>query len=388
MITEIKIPEIGYSMNEATIVEWLAVEGSQISEGDSLCEIETEKTTSEIISSVSGILSKILVAEGTVVKVGEVVCLISDSTEEIKNFPETNKKTDRGEVELDSTLKIGEEEIPARPERIIASPAARALAKDLGIDLSGVTGSGPRGRITLKDIEILRSSETLTRDTDPNLEEEYEILTLTPTRQTISNRLTQSRRDIPDVTTFIQVDITDLVNKRKLLSERPSFTAIIAFAAVKAIAAFPLINSQFVDGQIRRFFNVDLGIAVEAERGLSVPIVRKANLLDLGKLSLEIDTLNKKALSNKLSIGDMVGGSFTITNSGVFGSSFFTPIINAPQVAILGIGKAQKMPMFRGPSLIEGSIITICLSYDHRVIDGGYAVRFLAETQNILKDLL
>lgn len=376
------IPDIGYSMNEVVLVKWFVKVGDEITEGDLLAEIETEKATSEVYSPHSGNIENLRFAEGDSIKSGEVICDIVDSEDETDNNNRLNADKDSFAKNTNTPLLPN---LFTQSVKVVASPAAKAIAKDMGIDLEKITGTGPKGRITKDDVLAYDSAQKSTESQETK-NEEVEVIPLSATRKTIAKNLLKSKQQIPDVTTFMQIDVTDILEKRKTLHDHISFTAIICFAAVRSILDFPLINSTFTEENINKYKKIHLGIAVESDKGLVVPVVKNASALSLKELSEVIASLNHKAIKNEFMPTDMTGGTFTVTNSGVFGSSFFTPIINPPQVAILGIGNAQKHLKFKGNSIIEGKLLTLCLTYDHRVIDGSYAVNFLASIRKFLEE--
>lgn len=382
MQEKIIIPEIGYSSSEMTLSSWIVESGSKVEKGESIAEIESEKSVTELAAPISGYIGKQLFVEGDTVSTGDLICTIFDTLEAAEKDEIENTTT--SDIVPKTSEKLIERSAIVDRKDVIATPAAKKIASENGIDIHSIIGTGPCGRITKEDV-YLKIDEGSVVDITVNESEDVKVMPLTVTRKTIAKRLAQSRRDIPDVTTFMQVDVSELTHFRKNQHPDVSFTAFIAYAAMKAIAEYPLVNSTFVEEEIHNYRHVNLGVAIELERGLVVPVISAAEKLDLGSLSKEIALLNQKANSDKLSPNELHGGSFTITNSGVFGAAFFTPIINAPEVAILGIGKMQNVPKFQDRSIVEGKIMTLCLSYDHRVLDGSYSVQFLSKVKENLE---
>ena len=383
MSQEVFIPTIGYSMNEALLVKWFVNEGDKVKEGDSLAEIETEKTVTEVLAPTDGIIQNLSFSEGEYIAPGKPICLIGDGLEtEPKDKISQLSKTPNIKEEQGFCATAPE----PKPMREIfkASPVARKLALDKGLDINVIRGTGPGGRVVRNDVLAYEGNRSPLVVAAPE-ESHYKTISLSPTRRTIAEKMVRSRQEIPTVTTFIQIDITDLLQKRNTYSDKPSLTAIIAYGAIQNLKDFPLLNSNYIDNEFRQFEEINLGVATETERGLVVPVIKNSGKIDVLTLTHTIRNNRDKAEQKKLQVSEMSGSTFTITNSGVYGSSFFTPIINPPEVAILGIGNSQKQLMFRGSSIIEGRVLTLCMSYDHRFIDGSYAVRFLAKIKEMLE---
>ncbi|MEM2370528.1 MAG: dihydrolipoamide acetyltransferase family protein [Candidatus Bathyarchaeia archaeon] len=374
MQAEVVLPKLDRIMREAVITKWTKANNEEVKQGEVIAIIETEKATAEVTSPASGIL-KILKPEGTTVPVGEVIAVIEEAP------PETPKE----EVKVE----------------VLASPRAKSLAKAHGIDLTKVRGTGPRGMITEKDLlplisEIQRAAAPaekavpIERVVPVERLENVEIIPLRGWRKDMAERMALSMRTVAHVTTFAEADVTKLLKLREDMRKQGyniSLTAFVAKAVVQALKKYPILNSSLEDDKIiiKKYYNI--GIAVYAgERGLTVPVIRDADKLNLKQLSEAVDKLAEKARRGEISLEDVVDGTFTITNVGMFGALFNTPIINYPQVAILGVGAVKKRPVVVDDKIEIRSMAYLCLTYDHRVVEGVPAVRFLQEVRALLEN--
>jgi pyruvate dehydrogenase E2 component (dihydrolipoamide acetyltransferase) len=313
-------------------------------------EIETDKVTVEIEAPGAGVLSDVRADPGTDVPVGEVVALLLGS-----------------EAAPTAPLR----QAPAATPR--ASPVARRIAAEHGIDLSTVVGSGLDGAVTAVDIE------TLLRDGQPVGDSEYEIRELTGIRRLTAERLSASYREAPHFDVFLSVDASDLLAAIRPPHEsaRMTITAAIAFLTVRALAEHPNLNAHFVNGQLRIFRPVHLGVAVALDEGLIVPVIRDAQRKLAGELQLELAELVERARDHRLGRVDVGGSTFTVTNLGMFGIDRFTAILNPPEVAILTVGRCRELPAVVGDSVVPRPMVDLTLCADHRALDGAAAASFL-----------
>ncbi len=381
MATEIIMPKLGQTVEEAKIERWVKKEGEEVKKGDVLLEVTTDKATLEVESFGRGILKKILYGEGETVPVTSVIGFLGDRDEEI---PE----------ELISGAKKGGEKKPApasggekpsveeekEPEKkaagIIASPLAKKIAREKGIDLSKVKGSGPRGRITKEDV--------LSAEKPPAAAPESGIAELTPMRKAIAGQMSRSKREIPHYYLTIEADMSEVL-KKKNAGGGVSITDYLISAVAKCLAEHPQMNAHWEDGKIRRFGEVNLGIAVAVPEGLIVPVLRDADKKSVQEISAANKKLAARAKEKKLSQDEFSGGTFTISNLGMYGVDSFIPIINPPEVGILGVGTIKQVPVIIDGNIGIRPVMKLCLSADHRAVDGAAAAEFLKTLVTVLQ---
>lgn len=376
MATVVLMPRLTDTMHQGKIVQWLKEEGEPVEEGELLFIVETDKASVEVFASATGILLKIIAAADESVDVGGRVAVIGAPGEEIAGLLE--EAAAAAPLEKESARA---EAAPAasRPK---ASPAARRLAREKGLDLAQVKGSGEGGLITEKDIAAhLSNIPQKPAAGSPYGEEER--LPLEGVRRVMAERMAQSSQTAARVTTVAETDVTDLqgLSKEKAIT----VTAFIVRGVVKALKDFPILNASLEDGAVvvKRYFNI--GVSVASPRGLIVPVLHNAERMGLKQVSEKLSALALKARESRLNLEEVSGGTFTVTNSGVFGSLFFTPMINPPESAIIGLGKIMKQPVVRGDQIVVRSMMYLSLSYDHRIIDGEAAVRFLQKVKSYLE---
>ncbi|WP_077702987.1 2-oxoglutarate dehydrogenase complex dihydrolipoyllysine-residue succinyltransferase [Virgibacillus dokdonensis] len=412
-MNEIKVPELAESITEGTIAEWLVKQGDKVEKGDPVVELETDKVNVEVNSEYSGVITEIIQVEGDDVEVGDVIAKIDENAE----AGSVNTESAQGQAdakEEQQTEASPKQDIKEEAKKdfkeetqtsvdVIASPAARKRARELGIDLSKVSPRDPLGRIRPEDVEdaakgTAKSSEQK-EEKKPiekiEFDKPVERIKMSRRRQTIAKRLVEVQQEAAMLTTFNEVDLTNVM---KLRSERKEkfiekhgvklgFMSFFTKAVVGALKDFPLLNAEIQGNEIvmKKFY--DIGIAVSTEDGLVVPVVRDADRLDFAGVEKEIGNLGKKARDKKLEMSDLQGGSFTITNGGTFGSMLSTPILNAPQVGILGMHNIQKRAVVMPDDSIEvRPMMYLALSYDHRIVDGKEAVQFLVRVKQLLED--
>lgn len=401
-MAEIIVPELAESITEGTIAQWLKKPGDTIEKGEFIVELETDKVNVEVISEEAGVVSELLFSEGDTVQVGEVIAIVGASSDTAASQPQAEavkveeKAPDIPKAENAPITKV---EATSDTSRTIASPAARKLAREKGIDLNEVSPVDPMGRVRVQDVSAHGSKQkgepskiisTPTNTDDGRTTREK----MSRRRQTIASRLLEVKQSTAMLTTFNEIDMTNVMalrsrKKDKFFEDnqvRLGFMSFFTKAVVAALKKYPYVNSQ-LDGEYivkNNFF--DIGIAVSTEGGLVVPIVRDADRKNFAEIEGDIGELAKKARDNKLAISDMTGGSFTITNGGVFGSLMSTPILNGTQVGILGMHTIQKRPIAVGNEIQIRPMMYVALSYDHRVIDGKDSVGFLKMVKELLEN--
>ena len=393
MSVEVRVPQVTQTMSECTITRWLKREGETIKAGEPLFEMETDKAAVEVESPASGMLGKILVTSGAA-PVGEVIAFILAPGEKLPERAVLESAPALPPSEGPQHAPAAMSRQPAPTGRVRVSPLARRLAAEHGVDLTDIVPSGPGGMITEADVrrrvETPRgapsSSPSALAQPQPGgsrLLDGVEIIPLTGVRKIIADRLSLSRRTAADVTTVAEVDMTEITAIRTQMDF--SYTAFVAAATVMALAEFPVLNSRLQEEKIIISNAVHLGVAVAIEEGLKVPVIRDAHTKNLRQIGAELEELARRGVAGQLKPEELTGSTFTITNSGVFGSLLFTPIINPPESAILGMGKIVKMPVVRDDQIVIRQMMYLCLSYDHRVVDGAPAVKFLQRVKLLLE---
>jgi pyruvate dehydrogenase E2 component (dihydrolipoamide acetyltransferase) len=372
MVTEVIMPKMGQTMEKGKIVKWLKKEGEKVRKGEPLLEIETDKTTIEVEAREAGILRKILTEDGEEASVATKIAYITKEGEILKEESAQPKKIDR----------------------VKASPLAKKLAREKNVDLSLVIGTGPRGRITKED--VLKHVKIEATTPDASLEQkkaEFQIMPLSNMRSAIARKMAESNSNIPHFYATSQVDMTETVKMRKNMLQtievktgiRLSYTHLIVKAIAMALEEYPQLNSTFEEENIKQWKDINIGIAVNLKDGLIVPVLRRANKLNLLEIVAEINSLIDRAREKRLREDEFSGGTFTISNMGALDVESFIAIINVPETAILAIGRISDKP-----AVIEGhieirKIMNITLSADHRVIDGVIAARFLKKVKILLE---
>ena len=403
-MAEIKVPELAESITEGTIAQWLKQPGDYVEKGEYIVELETDKVNVEVISEEAGTIQELKADEGDTVEVGQVIAIVgaggeAPATSETKEEAPAPKQEEKKEEATEAA--------PAKEDkknRPIASPAARKLAREKGIDLSDVP-TDPLGRVRKQDIEAY-SNKPAEAPSKPSVQEKKAPAKkddgkpvvrekMSRRRQTIAKRLVEVQQTAAMLTTFNEIDMSKVMELRKRKKDkffddhdvRLGFMSFFTKAVVAALKKFPYVNAE-IDGDeivLKKFY--DVGVAVSTDDGLVVPVVRDCERKNFAEIEGEIMELATKARNNKLTLGDLQGGSFTITNGGVFGSLLSTPILNGPQVGILGMHKIQLRPVAIDKDTMENRpMMYIALSYDHRIIDGKEAVGFLAMVKDLLEN--
>jgi pyruvate dehydrogenase E2 component (dihydrolipoamide acetyltransferase) len=380
MIKEFHLPDVGEGISEAEIVRWLITEGSTVTEDQDIVEIETDKAIVALPSPHAGKIVKLHRKQGDLTKVGEI--LVTIETDEAGQPEPPAPQTDRGTV----VGSLGDDEMIELPAPVKAMPAVRALAKKLGVDLTKIRGTGGEGKITREDVE--RAVQNLPLETvyDADASGPIERVPLRGLRRTIAKRMHAARQRVSDVTIWEDADIADLDRIRSKEKEiaaqegiKLTYLPYVIQATLDALKAHPYLNATLDDeGEeilLKKFYNV--GIAVDTADGLIVFAIKRADQKSLLDLAQEISTLAEKARTRRLDLAELRGSTFTITNYGVIGATYGTPIINYPEVGILGIGRIQDRPVVDDGGIAIHKIMPLSLVFDHRVVDGVEAARFL-----------
>lgn len=404
---DVRLPKLGEGADSGVVVNILVKEGDSVQKDQPVLELETEKAVGSIPSSAAGTVTAVRVKVGEKISAGQVIFSIAESADDAGHFVEAAVPAARRTRPLipvnpaAGTAAATSKTIPGFPPP--ASPSVRKMARDLGIDLTRVSGSGHGGRIMLEDVrahieklQAMADGGAGATETAPRPVERIDfsqwgpiyMKPLTPLRQTIARRLSDSWRTVPRVTQFDEADITTLNELRKKYAKayeskgaRLTLTSFALKAVVATLKKHPLFNASLDEaaGEIVFKEYYHLGVAVDTEHGLIVPVLRNADKKSLFELSKELEELAARARDRKVTAEDLKGGTFTISNQGGIGSGPFTPILNTPEVAILGIGRGALKPVVRDGKIEARLMMPLGLSYDHRVIDGGSAARFMVD---------
>ena len=403
MPTNVIMPALGVAQQTGTLLKWLKAEGQTVAKGEPLMEIETDKSTVEIEAAASGILARVAAKAGDEVPVGQTIALILAPGELAPQSPHPSPLP-KGEGIIPSPpLPLGEGRGEGRATtsastatranstaltggRILASPKAKRIAKERGIELSSLRGSGPDGSILAADVQRA-TNENLAR---PATSTAPGLLPLSPMRRIVGQRMTQSKQSAPHFYISMDVDMTVVTKLRSAAKERgdesiPSINDFILQAAARALKYFPSMNSSFTEQGIEQHGEINIGVAVALEEGLVVPVIRNADRLSLMELAKQSRELADKAQNKKLFPLDYEGGTFTVSNLGMLGVDSFIAIINPPQAAILAVGRVAPRVVSDGDGIEIKSMMTATLSADHRVVDGASAARFLQQVKRALE---
>jgi 2-oxoglutarate dehydrogenase E2 component (dihydrolipoamide succinyltransferase) len=422
---EIHVPELGESVADATVGRWLKQEGETIKSGEPLVELETDKINFEVEAEQDGVLESIAKGEGETVNVGEVIGTIgegdgrpaAEEEEAEAEAPEEGERAEAEQPEAEAEETAAEETDGHREmeDEVRASPSVRKIAREYDIDLAEVSGSGSGGRVTREDVERLirergrggapaREAERPAPEEDGRREEGpaaedgrsalEERVRVSRRRQTIARRLVEAQQTAAMLTTFNEADMSSVMELRNRRKEefqerhgvKLGFMSFFTKASIGALKAFPKINAELRGDELILKHYYDIGVAVNTEEGLVVPVVRDADKKSFADIEREIGELAEKARERKLALEDLQGGTFTITNGGIFGSLVSTPILNAPQVAILGMHKIQERPVVVDGEIQARPMMYLALSYDHRIVDGADAVRFLVRIKELIEN--
>ncbi|MFB3148120.1 MAG: 2-oxoglutarate dehydrogenase complex dihydrolipoyllysine-residue succinyltransferase [Thermodesulfobacteriota bacterium] len=404
MSTNIVVPELGESIVEATVIRWFKSEGDAVKIGEALLELETEKANFEVASEKQGIIKSILKKEDDDVEVGDVLGVI----EEVD-------VTDAApaEVTAEKDKEIEEPSLPKEETAQKITPVAKRLAEEFDVDLSKIEATGPSGRVTKEDVERyiqmeIEESEIEASSVEPihqtpavipptlavARDVREERIKMSRRRRTIARRMLEATQTTAMLTTFNEIDMSAVMGLRKRRKEafiekygvNLGLNSFFVKASIGALKEFPTVNSEIDGDDMILKYYYDIGIAIGASAGLVVPVLKNADSMSFAEIEKRIKDFATKAEENTLSLEDIMGGTFTITNGGVFGSLMSTPILNPPQVGILGIHKIEERPIVINGDLEIRPMMYVALSYDHRIVDGREAVQFLVRLKELIQD--
>lgn len=385
---EIKVPPLGESVSEGTVARWIKKEGQAVVVDEILVELETDKVTLEVTSPASGVLSKINHREGTNVEVGQILGLVevgAEATVEaiVEEIKEELKTVETKSAAVERHVDVG----------IQHGPAVRKMAEENNINVAAVASSGKDGRVTKGDVINYMENPVATTPAR-TVEAREERVKMTRLRQRIAERLKGAQNTAAILTTFNEVDMTNVMEMRNRYKEsfekkhgvKLGFMSFFVKAAIQALKEIPEVNAEINGDEIIYKNYYDIGVAVSAPQGLVVPVVRDADAMSFAEVEKEIARLGGRARDGKLSIDEMTGGTFTVSNGGIFGSLMSTPILNSPQTGILGMHKTQERPVAINGQVVIRPMMYIALSYDHRLIDGKEAVTFLVRIKENIEN--
>lgn len=376
----VTMPKLSPTMEAGVIAKWHKAPGDKVESGDLLLEVSTDKATVEHNALDAGYLRKILVQEGSDAVVNQPIAIFTETADEsIEGYSPEGVQTVQPKAQVAAPQAAQVPVSTSQGERIIASPLAKKLAKMRNIDLRGIRGTGPRGRIVSKDLEVAPSAPVSAHE-----------VPLTPIRKVISQRLQEAKSTIPHFYVSMEIDAENLVDFREHLSKlevKVSINDCIVKASALALKEHPQVNTGFnpANQTIINYPSIDISVAVSLEAGLITPIVPQADLKSISEISTDIRALVKKAKEGKLAPAEFQGGSFTVSNLGMYGVSTFTAILNPPQAAILAVGGILDQPVVKNGVVRPGKVMHLTLSADHRVIDGVLAAQFLGTLKKYLE---
>ena len=359
MAYEFKLPDLGEGLTEGEIARWLVAEGQEIAEDDPLVEVQTDKTTVEIPSPAAGKVARILVSEGDVVPVGTVLVVIGEDGA----APADEQPAAEPPSSVPDTTRSQSPDV-AKRDKVRATPLVRRLAQELGIELSGLRGTGPQGRVTEEDV---RRAATV-RGQTPDVAEEGRREPLRGVRRLVAEHMARAHREVPPVTWVEECDFGKVDLKR--------LVPAVLEAVAKSLQEFPELNARLDGDTIVYLERYDLGVAVQTEQGLVVPVVRAADEKNLDELADEVTRLAEAARAGTLAPEEVRGSTFTVTSAGKLGGLLTTPIVNHPEVAILSVGRVAERAVVRDGEIQARPVGTIAITFDHRVVDGARAAEF------------
>jgi len=383
MVLEMQIPSPGESISEVEIAEWLVADGEYVEKDQIIAEIDSDKATLELPAEQSGVIT-LKAEEGDVVQVGQVVCHIDTSVE---GSPKETLTTKTLEI-VEDNKEVSQQVVDTKSD--VLSPAARKIAEEKNIDINQLTGTGKGGRITKQD--VLLGKPAMGKFNNSNRSESRNKLSML--RRKVAERLVTVKNETAMLTTFNEVDMSSIFELRKNYKEKfkekhgvnLGFMSFFTLASVRALKEFPAVNSMIDGSEMISYSYCDISIAVSGPKGLMVPVIRSAEELKFKGVELEVKRLAERARDGQITVDEMTGGTFTISNGGVFGSMLSTPIINPPQSAILGMHNIVERPIAVNGKVEIRPVMYLALSYDHRIIDGRESVGFLVHIKEALEN--
>jgi 2-oxoglutarate dehydrogenase E2 component (dihydrolipoamide succinyltransferase) len=410
MPVELKVPSVGESITEVEISEWNKAEGDSVKRDEVVAILETEKVTVELPAPGTGVITKILKKKGETAKVGDVIGYMEVDGKREQEVPETKpqrnteekreSKTDEAEKSKDAT----DRDRAGTKEAVRLMPAARRILAERGVKPEEVPATGPGGRLLKEDalryLERVEESKTEQPPAEkkppagPTSDREEEIIPMSPLRRRIAERLVEAQQSAALLTTFNEIDMTAVMELRRQYREsfekkysiKLGFMSFFVKASIEALKLIPQVNAEVRGADIVYRNYYDIGIAIGGGRGLVVPVLRHAERMSFAEIERAIDDFARRAETNKLNLDELRGGTFTITNGGIYGSLLSTPIINPPQSGILGMHAIQERPVVRDGEIVIRPMMYVALTYDHRIVDGREAVTFLRHIKGLLED--
>ena len=374
---ELKVPTLGESVTEATVGTWFKKAGDKVAVDEMICELETDKVTIEVPSTINGVVSKIVVKEGETVELDAVLALLEEGAAAVENNEMSN-------------IKTAEENIHEKPKN---APSAEKIMQEKNISPSSLKGSGRGGRIMKEDVINLPNNQNTLPNASTSMQSEEKVK-MTRLRQTIARRLKESQNTAAMLTTYNEADMTAILKIRSEFKDqffskhgvKLGFMSFFVKACCKALEEVPEVNAQIDEDHIIYKHYVNMGVAVGTDNGLVVPVLKNAENMGFSDIEKEINKMGLRARDGKLSMDDMTGGTFTISNGGIYGSLMSSPILNSPESGILGMHKIQDRPMAIDGKIEIRPMMYLALSYDHRIVDGKGAVTFLVRVKENLED--
>ena len=374
---ELKVPTLGESVTEATVGTWFKKAGDKVAVDEMICELETDKVTIEVPSTINGVVSKIVVKEGETVELDAVLALLEEGAAAVEN----------NEI---SNIKTAAENIHEKPKN---APSAEKIMQEKNISPSSLKGSGRGGRIMKEDVINLPNNQNTLPNASTSMQSEEKVK-MTRLRQTIARRLKESQNTAAMLTTYNEADMTAILKIRNEFKDqfflkhgvKLGFMSFFVKACCKALEEVPEVNAQIDEDHIIYKHYVNMGVAVGTDNGLVVPVLKNADNMGFSDIEKEINKMGLRARDGKLSMDDMTGGTFTISNGGIYGSLMSSPILNSPESGILGMHKIQDRPMAIDGKIEIRPMMYLALSYDHRIVDGKGAVTFLVRVKENLED--
>jgi 2-oxoglutarate dehydrogenase E2 component (dihydrolipoamide succinyltransferase) len=401
MTTEVKVPALGESITEGTLGQWLKKPGDAVKADEAIASLETDKVAIEVNAPVAGVIGALTVNEGDTVEVGAVIATIEEGGAAAAPAKTEAPKAEAPKAE-DKPAETAAQQAPAVPSKTsdALSPSAKRAAGETGVDPASVSGTGKDGRVTRVDIEGAASSKTsapapaAAAPSSASGSRKEERVKMTRLRQTVAKRLKEAQNTAAMLTTFNDVDMTEVIAARTRYKDlfekkhgvRLGFMGFFVKAACQALRDIPAVNGSIEGDEIVYHDYADISVAVSAPNGLVVPVIRDAQDMSVATIEKTIGDFGKRAKDGTLKMEEMKGGTFTISNGGVFGSLMSTPIINPPQSAVLGLHRIEDRPVVRDGQVVVRPMMYMALSYDHRLIDGREAVTFLVALKNAIED--
>ena len=375
MAVQFRLAALGHTMEKGRVLEWFVSEGGTIKEGDPLLSVETDKAAVDVDAPISGVVLRIIGQVDEEYEVGATLAWIGEEGEEVPDTPE---------------LTAAVAATPLSAEKRV-TPVARRLAERHGIDADAIDGTGPEGRVTKEDVQrAIDAGPAQSGAAAPG----GNRVPLSGIQRTAAERLSASWRETPLVTEGIEVDFSACLAARaekaaawqEAYDIEPSINDIVLKAVAEALKAHMRLNAAYADGAVEQFQEINLGVAVDSEQGLIVPVLHRADRLSIGEIAKATRDLGAKAREGKLALTDLEGGTFTVTNLGGLGVDWFTPVLNPPQCAILGVGRVRRVPAVVDDDIMVRDVATLVLSFDHRVVDGAPCARFLAHLKALIEN--